>query len=154
MNTINVDVVKMYPDVIIPKYQTSGSAGCDVCAYILNTQGEPSRHFLLPNDILLVPTGLKFKVPDGYEMQIRPRSGLSLKTKLRIANSPGTLDCDYIGELKIIVENIGSQEIQIIHGDRIAQLIFAPVLQANFAIKDSLEQTERGSGGFGSTGSG
>lgn len=149
MEKINVSVCTMYPDVEIPKYQTSGSAGCDVKAYFVNSKTITVRS----RETVLIPTGLKFSVPDGYEMQIRPRSGLSLKTKLRIANSPGTLDCDYRGELMVILENTSnSEDIKIDHGDRIAQLIFAPVVQAQFNICAELDNTERGSGGFGSTG--
>jgi len=151
MEKINVSVCAMYPDVEIPKYQTSGSAGCDVKAYLLPLNGIEIK----PQQTVLIPTGIKFSVPDGYEMQIRPRSGLSLKTKLRIANAPGTLDSDFRGELGVILENTSIDEGDIIyikHGDRIAQLIFAPVVQAQFNICTELDNTERGSGGFGSTG--
>ena len=101
MEKINVSVCAIYPDVEIPKYQTSGSAGCDVKAYLLPLNGIEIK----PQQTVLIPIGLKFSVPDGYEMQIRPRSGLSLKTKLRIANATGTLDSDYRGELGVILEN-------------------------------------------------
>jgi dUTP pyrophosphatase len=149
MEKINVSVCAMYDDVEIPKYQTSGSAGCDVKAYF----SDKKNLLIRPRETVLVPTGLKFSVPDGYEMQIRPRSGLSLKTKLRIANSPGTLDSDYRGILMIILENTSNtEEINIDHGDRIAQLVFAPVVQAQFNVCTELDNTERGSGGFGSTG--
>lgn len=148
-NEIGVSIVKMFDDVIIPKYELPGSAGCDVRAYLPDT----GKIVIHPNETILIPTGLKFAVPWKYEMQIRPRSGLSLKTKLRIANGPGTLDFSYTGELKIIVDNISvTESLTINHQDRIAQLIFAPVVQAKFIIVGSLEATERGEGGFGSTG--
>ena len=164
MEQIKVGICRMYPDVEIPVYQTNGSAGCDVKAYL---NGLPFGGYTLEENgirqiiicasgIKLIPTGLKFSIPDGYEMQIRPRSGISSKTKIRIANSPGTLDSDYRGELMIIMENIEDREsmgsYRINHGDRIAQLIFAPVVQAHFEIKEFLDETKRGSGGFGSTG--
>jgi len=150
MNKINVNISPMFPDVVIPAYQTVGSAGCDVRAYL--PEKNPIRIFA--GDTKTIPTGLKFSVPDGYEMQIRPRSGLSLKTKLRIANSPGTLDSDYRGELMIIMENVTntSNSEVINHGDRIAQIVFAPIVQASFLVVESLDETERGSGGMGSTG--
>jgi dUTP pyrophosphatase len=167
MNNVVIDVVKMYPDVEIPKYQTSGSAGCDVKAYLPKDKYPDGKLTVEPGETVLIPTGLKFSIPDGYEMQIRPRSGMSLKTKFRVANSPGTLDSDYRGELMIILENtdhtpnlntlIVQKELNlgehcITHGDRIAQLIIAPVVQACFTEKDSLDETDRGKGGFGSTG--
>jgi dUTP pyrophosphatase len=157
-NELYVAVEKMYPDVELPVYQTTGSAGCDVKAYPpdsdvwTDTKSGQVGFWIGAGQTKLIPTGLKFSVPEGYEMQIRPRSGLSLKTKLRIANSPGTLDSDYRGELKIIMENTSSEEIFVAKGDRIAQLIFAPVLQAVWEVKDKLDETQRGSGGFGSTG--
>ena len=159
---IKVDVEKMYPDVEVPAYQTTGSAGCDVKAYLKAPEFVHESVRIYVGETKLIPTGLKFSVPEGYEMQIRPRSGLSLKTKLRIANSPGTLDSDYRGELMIIMENTTnptpevdmapSGTIKIKHGERIAQLVFAPIVQAELEVKDSLDETERGSGGFGSTG--
>ena len=149
MEKINVSVCAMYPDVEIPKYQTSGSAGCDVKAYLLPLNGIEIK----PQQTILIPTGLRFSVPDGYEMQIRPRSGLSLKTKLRIGNSPGTLDSDFTGQLMIIIDNISiNQDAIIDHNDRIAQLVFAPVTKAIFNFVSELNKTERGEGGMGSTG--
>jgi dUTP pyrophosphatase len=162
MIQINVKVEKMYPDVELPLYQTIGSAGCDVKAYLDKSKypdGEVKLEYGKPQ---LIPTGLKFSVPDGFELQVRPRSGLSLKTQIRVSNSPGTLDSDYRGELMVIMENIMApiskyNEItttyySIKHGERIAQLVFAPVVQAQLEIVDKLDETQRGSGGFGSTG--
>lgn len=164
MNQIKVDVCKMYPDVVLPQYQTNGSAGCDVRAYLTPFNNYPNNSLIiLPGETTLIPTGLRFSLPQGYELQIRARSGLSLKTKLRIANQVGTLDSDYTGELMVIMENTDylcgdglcgnyPDLITIKHGDRIAQLIFAPVVQAVFMLKEELIETERGSGGMGSTG--
>jgi len=152
-NKINVKILKMYDDVTIPFYATSGSAGCDVRAYLTDKNGYPNNKLVIrPCETIAVPTGLRFGLPEGYEMQIRPRSGLSLKTKLRVANSPGTLDQDFIFELKIILNNISiNSEAVIDHGDRIAQLVFAPVTIANFSLTNDLSETDR-KGGFGSTG--
>jgi dUTP pyrophosphatase len=101
---------------------------------------------------VLIPTGLAFEIPAGFEVQVRPRSGLSLKTGLLVVNSPGTIDADYRGEVKIIMGNLGEHDEVIRHGDRIAQLVFSPITQAEFMSVTELTSTERGSGGFGSTG--
>lgn len=163
MIKIPVDYVKMYPDVETPKYQTVGSAGCDVKAYLPKDEYPEGTVTISIGETKIVSTGLKFALPDGWEMQIRPRSGLSAKTKLRIANSPGTLDGDYRGELKIIIDNISTptsimgmvgfpEPIVINHGDRIAQLVINEIAQMELNEKDDLDKTERGEGGFGSTG--
>jgi len=153
MKTVNVDICPMYSDVTIPEYKTSGSAGCDIRAYIKDYEPDTSEKvsYIYPGDTKLINTGIKVKVPEGYYMAVVPRSGLSLKTKMRIANSPGTVDSDYILEVGIIVDNIGRDRITISHGDRIAQLLFLPCYQAIWKIKNNLEKTER-IGGFGSTG--
>lgn len=145
---IKVLLQKLHKDVKTPFYATTGSAGMDVCAYL------PSKDYtsVMPNKTKVIPTGIKVSIPVGFEMQVRPRSGLSLKTKLRIANAPGTVDSDYRGEVGVIIENISEEKVVINHGDRIAQLIFAPVEQAAFIEVESLDETERGEGGFGSTG--
>lgn len=128
----------------LPNYATSGSAGCDI---------RSNEDVVLgPNETKLVHTGIYIKVPEGFECQVRPRSGLSLKTGLRVANSPGTIDSDYRGEVCIIVHNTSAYNMSIAKGDRIAQLVFCPVYQAKFIQVDELDKTERGSGGFGSTG--
>jgi len=101
---------------------------------------------------LLIPTGLAFEIPAGFEVQIRPRSGLSLKTGLMVVNSPGTIDADYRGEVKIIIGNLGNKSEEICHGDRIAQMVFCPIIQAKFEVVSELSDTSRGAGGFGSTG--
>ena len=153
MNKIDVKIQKLYPDVETPFYATEKSAGMDVRAYFgTSKDGAVSYQSVMPRETKLIPTGLKIAIPDGYEMQVRPRSGLSLKTKLRVANSPGTVDADYRGEVCVIIENTSDSNIVINHGDRIAQLVFAPVFQANLEVVDSLDETARGEGGFESTG--
>jgi dUTP pyrophosphatase len=132
----------------LPGYETAQAAGADIRAAL--GKGESLR--VPPGKRLLVPTGLSFEIPAGYEIQVRPRSGLSLKTNLLVVNSPGTIDADYRGEVKIILGNFGAEDEVIAHGDRIAQLVLAPVTQANYVEASELGATERGSGGFGSTG--
>lgn len=131
---------------ILPSYQTAGAAGADVCACL-------SQPIVLePGAWAMVPTGLSFEIPCGYEIQVRPRSGLAAKNGVTVLNSPGTIDSDYRGEVKVILINLGSEPFAIAHGDRIAQLIVAPVEQAQFHVVESLSSTQRGQGGFGSTG--
>lgn len=132
----------------LPQYETDGAAGMDIRAMFLDKKSI----LVKPFERILVPTGLKMAIPSGFEMQVRPRSGISLKTGLLVVNSPGTIDSDYRGEIKIIVGNI-SQNCEIIHhGDRIAQILFAPVVRGSFNKVSQLSQTQRGIGGFGSTG--
>ena len=131
-----------------PEYETHGAAGFDIRAQI----GKNEKVELLPGQKILVPTGICFEIPEGYEMQIRPRSGLSFKTNLMVINSPGTIDSDYRGELKILLGNMGKKTEVIEHGHRIAQGVFSPVYRANFLSEGSLSETSRGAGGFGSTG--
>ena len=132
--------------VILPKYETSGSAGMDVRAHI-------SKEIeLQPLDRVLIPTGLKFGIPDGYEVQVRPRSGLAKKHGITVLNTPGTLDSDYVGEIGVILVNLSRESYTIQPGERIAQLILTPVVQAVFQEVDVLDETERGEGGFGHTG--
>jgi dUTP pyrophosphatase len=135
-------------DLSLPKYQTSMAAGADIAACL----GKGKQIVLKPGEKSLIPTGLIFEIPEGFELQVRPRSGVSLKTELYLPNSPGTIDCDYRGELKIMVGNRGSKDETINHGDRIAQLILSPVVQADFNIVESISSTLRGSSSFGSTG--
>lgn len=130
-----------------PVYATSGAAGADVRANFESCQGVT----LAPGARTLVPTGLRIAIPDGFEVQIRPRSGLALKHGITLPNSPGTIDSDYRGPLGVIVQNTGTDPFEITHGMRIAQLVVAPVVHADFAL-GSMENTVRGAGGFGSTG--
>lgn len=132
----------------IPRYETEGAAGADVRASISANESITIK----PGQRVLVPTGLAMEIPFGYEIQVRPRSGLSFKTGLMVLNSPGTIDCDYRGEVKVILGNLGDKDEVIAHGERVAQLVLAPVVQANYVVVNSLDETARGSGGFGSTG--
>jgi dUTP pyrophosphatase len=135
------------PALPLPAYETAGAAGADVRA---NLPGGAVT--LAPGARALVSTGLRFEIPQGFEVQVRPRSGLALKHGIMLVNSPGTIDSDYRGELGIIVLNAGSEPFEITHGMRIAQLVVAPVVQAEFTLVSSLGATLRGTGGFGSTG--
>jgi dUTP pyrophosphatase len=130
----------------LPAYETSASAGMDVRANI----DEPIT--LLPFGRALVKTGLFLEIPTGFECQVRPRSGLALKKGLTVLNTPGTIDADYRGEVGVILINLSDQPIKIEDGERIAQLIFAPVVQATWEVTDALTESDRGAGGFGSTG--
>ncbi|UWR63705.1 dUTP diphosphatase [Phaeobacter inhibens] len=135
-------------DVPLPAYQTAEAAGADLRANL----PDRARLTLAPGARALVPTGLRLEIPQGYEVQIRPRSGLALKHGITLPNAPGTIDSDYRGPLGVIVMNAGDAPFEIAHGDRIAQMVVAPVLQARFQLVDSLSESARGSGGFGSTG--
>ncbi len=139
------------PMVGLPDYATSGAAGADLRANLL-PEDRAAGLILAPGARILVPTGLRVAIPEGYEMQIRPRSGLALKHGVGLPNSPGTIDSDYRGPLGVILVNFGQADFVVGHGERIAQAVIAPVIQARFAAVDSLDQTARGAGGFGSTG--
>ncbi|MFZ5962292.1 dUTP diphosphatase [Thalassococcus sp. BH17M4-6] len=132
----------------LPAYASAGAAGADLRANL----PDRGRLVLDPGARALVPTGLRLAIPDGYEVQIRPRSGLALKHGIILPNSPGTIDADYRGPLGVIVMNAGSDPFVIAHGMRIAQMVLAPVLRADFATVEALPDTARGGGGFGSTG--
>ncbi|MEC7794911.1 MAG: dUTP diphosphatase [Pseudomonadota bacterium] len=137
-------------DVALPFYVSVGAAGADVRANF------PDRGSvtLEPGARALVPTGLRMAIPEGYEVQVRPRSGLALKHGVTLANPPGTIDSDYRGELGVILVNLGNAPFEVVHGERIAQLVVAPVTQGVFAVVEDLDETARGAGGFGSTGRG
>lgn len=147
-------VKKLHPDAVLPKYQTKGASGFDFVAVEDVEIG--------PGETKLVKTGLSVAVEEGFELQVRPRSGLSLKTPLRVANSPGTVDSDYRGEVCIIMTNSSAKQTSghqtsyvtmvIKKGERIAQGVIAPVVQAEIVEVEDLDETERGAGGFGSTG--
>lgn len=130
----------------LPGYMSAGAAGADVCAAVA------APVVLAPGDRALVPTGFALDVPVGYEVQIRPRSGLALKAGITLLNSPGTIDSDYRGPVGVIVVNLGREPFTISRGDRIAQMVVAPVVQAAFVEVASVDETARGAGGFGSTG--
>ena len=143
---VKVLVKKLDPKVKLPSYKTKGSSGMDLMAFISNPIKVP------PNNLALIPTGLSIAIPDDVEVQIRPRSGLAAKSNIGILNTPGTIDSDYRGELKVILFNHGNKEFIINNNDRIAQMILMPVLKVDFEEVDELPNTLRGSGGFGSTG--
>lgn len=128
----------------LPAYATMGSAGMDICAAESLTLRPGKRH--------AVATGFAFAIPDGYEVQVRPRSGLALKHGITCLNTPGTIDSDYRGEVKVILANLGDEDFVINTGDRIAQIVVAPVTHGILCEVDALDDTERGTGGFGSTG--
>ncbi len=138
-------------DVPLPAYATDGAAGADLRAN-LAPDDRADGITLAPLERRLIPTGLAVEIPPGFEMQIRPRSGLALKQGLSLPNTPGTIDSDYRGPLGIILINLGDAPVTIGHGDRIAQAVVAPVAQAIFRIAEALDDTDRGTGGFGSTG--
>jgi dUTP pyrophosphatase len=150
MITVKVVTLNHYDqNFALPSYETTGAAGADVRACL----GNGEKMIIKPGERVLVPTGLSMEIPHGYEVQVRPRSGLSFKTGLMVLNSPGTIDSDYRGEVKVIIGNLGKNDEVINHGDRVAQLVLAPVVQAFYqATNESLSETARGAGGFGSTG--
>ena len=143
---VKVLVKKLAPEVQLPNYKTSGASGVDLMAFI----NEPIK--LLPNNSCLVPTGLSVAFSEKYELQIRPRSGLAAKNHITVLNTPGTIDSDYRGEIKIILFNHGKEDFIINNKDRIAQMILTPVVKMKFEEVDNLPDTLRGEGGFGSTG--
>jgi len=137
---------KLNDKATLPQYQTEGSAGFDLHACI----EEPIT--IKPNDVALIPTGLSSEFTNQYELQIRSRSGLALKNQVVVLNSPGTIDSDYRGEIKVILYNIGKQDYIVEPNERIAQGVFCPVVKAHIKEVSDLEETARGAGGFGSTG--
>lgn len=142
---INIKCIKK-DNLTLPQYQTEGSAGADVYAYIQDDI------ILKPGQRIAVPTGLEVEIPNGYEIQIRPRSGLALKYGITCLNTPGTIDSDFRGEIKVILINLGEENFTIKNSDRIAQMIVSPVVKGNFVFSSSISDSERGCGGFGSTG--
>ena len=139
-------IKRLSKKVSLPKYETSGSSGMDLAANI------DAKIEINPGDTAIVPTGLKLAVPSGFEAQIRPRSGLAAKKKITVLNTPGTIDADYRGEIKVILFNLSKNIFSIESGDRIAQMVICPIEQVDLEEVDSLDDTKRGSGGFGSTG--
>lgn len=146
MQKPQLQVKKLHPDAKLPEYMTELAAGMDICALLEN------ELVLEPGQRFLVPTGLAFAIPPGFEMQVRPRSGLAIKHGIALVNSPGTIDADYRGEVCVILINHGQESFSINPGDRIAQLIVAPVCQADLIEVSELSETGRGEGGFGHTG--
>ncbi len=133
-------------DLSLPGYESIQAAGMDVAAAVTEDV------VLLSGEVKLIPTGFGVAIPDGFEIQVRPRSGLAVKHGISIINAPGTIDADYRGEVKIGLVNLGREPFTVQRGDRIAQMVLAPVCQASWQLTDSLDETKRGSGGFGHTG--
>lgn len=143
---IEVKIKNLCPDLPLPAYMTEGAAGLDLLAAV------PHEVVIEAGRTALTPTGLCMAIPVGYEGQVRPRSGLALKHGITCLNSPGTIDADYRGEIKVILINLGTEPFTIRRGERIAQIVFNKISLARFKVVDELEQTVRGGGGFGSTG--
>ena len=143
---VKILIKKTNKEVITPKYKTDGSSGVDLSAFL------EKKVVIKPNSSELIPTGLQVAIPEELEIQIRPRSGLAAKESIGVLNSPGTIDSDYRGELKIILFNHGKEDFIINNGDRIAQMVLVPILKMEFEEVDNLPDTVRGQGGFGSTG--
>ena len=143
---VKVLIKKLNPQVKLPSYKTEGSSGMDLMALI----EKPIK--IKPQSSVLISTGLSIAIPEDTEVQIRPRSGLAAKSSISVLNTPGTIDSDYRGEIKIILFNHGKEEFTVNNGDRIAQMILIPVLKAEFEEVEELPKSVRGSGGFGSTG--
>ena len=137
----------------LPGYASAGAAGADLRANLAEADRDAGLT-LEPGARALIPTGLRMAIPEGCEVQVRPRSGLALKHGISLPNTPGTIDSDYRGEVGVILINLGRDPFVVTHGERIAQMIVAPVLQADFTLSEELDETARGAGGFGSTGRG
>ncbi len=147
---IEVTTLPHFEGLALPAYETALSAGMDIRAAL--PENEPVT--LAPGQRCLTPTGIAIALPPGFEAQMRPRSGLALKHGITCLNSPGTIDADYRGELKVILVNLGQEPFVIKRGERIAQIVIAPVTQGEWAVVETLSETARGAGGFGSTGRG
>ena len=143
---VKILIKKLNSKVKLPSYKTDGSSGMDLMAFI----DKPIS--ILPQKSELIPTGLSVAIPNNTEVQIRTRSGLAIKNNISVLNTPGTVDSDYRGELKVILYNHGNKEFIVNNEDRIAQMVFAPIIKANFEEVENLPETIRGKGGFGSTG--
>ena len=141
---MKLKIKKLNKEAIIPKYQTELAAGFDLHSI--------EEYVLKKGERKLIKTGLAFEIEDGYEVQIRPRSGLAFKHGITVLNSPGTIDADYRGEIMVLLINLGDEDFEIKKGERIAQAVVAPVVQAKFEEVEELSSTKRGAGGFGSTG--
>ena len=143
---VKIQIKKLSTSVSIPKYETSGSSGMDIAAQI------EKNIIINPGEKAIVTTGFAVSIPRGYEVQIRPRSGLAAKKNITVLNTPGTIDADYRGEVQVILINLGKESFIIENGERIAQMVVCPVVQADLEEVKELSSTERGLGGFGSTG--
>ena len=139
-------IKRLSKEVVLPKYETEGSSGMDLSANV------DDEIIINPGETSIIPTGLALSIPTGYEVQIRPRSGLAAKKKISVLNTPGTIDSDYRGEIKVILINLGKEIFKVIKGLRIAQMVVCPIVKAKFEEVENLSETNRGTGGFGSTG--
>jgi dUTP pyrophosphatase len=146
LNEVPLKILKLHPRIELPKYESEGAACLDIRAFL------DSDITIPPLGRVKIPTGLRLEIPFGYEGQMRPRSGLAINSGLTVLNSPGTIDSDYRGDIEIILVNLSGQDVIIKDGQRIAQLVIAPVCRAEIIQSDTLEDSKRGCGGFGSTG--
>ena len=143
---VKILVKKFDKNIKLPTYKTSGSSGMDLMAYL------KKKIVIFPNKVEIIPTGISVTIPKNYEIQIRPRSGLAAKNGITVLNTPGTIDSDYRGEIKVVLINLSKDEFTIHPKDRIAQMVFTNAIQVKFKEVQNLDQTKRGGGGFGSTG--
>ena len=143
---IKILIKRLSKNTLLPKYETEGSSGMDLAANINQIVEIP------PGESAIIPTGFSISIPKNYEIQIRPRSGLAAKNQITVLNTPGTIDADYRGELKVILINLGNKKFKVENGLRIAQMVLCPVIKASLQEAEELEETKQGSGGFGSTG--
>ncbi len=139
-------IKRLSKEVLLPKYETSGSSGMDVSAFI------QASIDIDPGNTAIIPTGIALSIPEGFEVQIRPRSGLAAKEKITVLNTPGTIDSDYRGEIKVILINLSHKKFKVERGLRIAQMVVCPIIKAQLKEVENLNYTKRGDGGFGSTG--
>ena len=143
---VKILIKRLSSKVTMPQYKTIGSSGMDIAAFLDN------EILIKPSEKKIIPTGIKLKIPKGYEVQIRPRSGLAANNDITVLNTPGTIDSDYRGEIKVILFNHGKNIFKVENGLRIAQMVLCPVIEANLSEVEIIDETERGEGGFGSTG--
>ncbi len=154
MREVEVQLKRLDEKAIAPAYQSAGAAGMDLVACLPRGGIEADAITITPGSIALVPTGWVIAIPEGYEGQVRPRSGLAIKHAVTVPNAPGTIDCDYRGEAMVGLINLGELPYTVRHGDRIAQLVIAPVVRGALREVSEVSETARGAGGFGSTGRG
>ena len=143
---VKILIKRLSSKVTMPQYKTIGASGMDIAAFLDN------EILIKPSEKKIIPTGIKLKIPKGYEIQIRPRSGLAANNDITVLNTPGTIDSDYRGEIKVILFNHGKNIFKVENGLRIAQMVLCPVIEANLSEVEIIDETERGEGGFGSTG--
>ena len=143
---VKILIKRLSSKVTMPQYKTIGSSGMDIAAFLDN------EILIKPSEKKIIPTGIKLKIPKGYEVQIRPRSGLAANNDVTVLNTPGTIDSDYRGEIKVILFNHGKNVFKVENGLRIAQMVLCPVIEAKLSEVEIIDETERGEGGFGSTG--